>query len=62
MEYLLPTIVDQLIQEKKAQVTVLKSHDEWFGVTYKEDKQVVADAFRKLIADGVYQPVLFDVK
>lgn len=53
-EYLLPTIVDQLIQSKKAQVKVLETKDRWFGVTYKEDKQVVVDSFRRLIEEGVY--------
>ncbi len=59
-EYLLPVIIDQLIQEKRAQVTVLKSHDTWFGVTYREDKQTVVDAFHRLIEAGVYKKVLFD--
>lgn len=59
-EYLLPVIVDQLIQEKRAQVTVLKSHDTWFGVTYREDKQTVVDAFHRLIEAGVYKKALFD--
>ena len=58
-EYLLPTIVDRLIKEKLAKVCVLKSNDTWFGVTYKEDKERVAEAFKKLIADGVYQEKLF---
>ncbi len=58
-EYLLPTIVDQLIQEKRASVTVLKSSDSWFGVTYREDKPIVVEAFKKLIEDGVYNKVLF---
>lgn len=58
-EYLLPTIVDDLIQNKQAKVTVLRSEDNWFGVTYKEDKATVMEAFRKLIADGVYNEKLF---
>lgn len=53
-EYLLPTIVDKLIKSGKASVKVLETQDKWFGVTYKEDKESVVAAFRKLIADGVY--------
>lgn len=53
-EYLLPTIVDQLIKADKASVKVLETRDKWFGVTYKEDKESVVAAFKKLIADGVY--------
>lgn len=58
-EYLLPTIVDQLIQSKKAQVKVLETKDKWFGVTYKEDKQVVVDSFQRLIKERVYSSPLF---
>lgn len=58
-EYLLPTIVDSLIKSGEATVKVLETRDKWFGVTYKEDKQSVVDAFRKLIAEGVYKEKLF---
>ncbi len=58
-EYLLPTIVGDLIGENKADVTVLTSSDKWFGVTYKEDKQVVVDSFAKLVEEGVYPKKLF---
>ena len=53
-EYLLPSIVDQLIQSGDASVKVLETKDKWFGVTYKEDKESVVLSFKKLIADGVY--------
>ena len=38
---------------------VLPTHDKWFGVTYKEDKPVVVESIRKLIADGVYPEKLY---
>ena len=59
-EYLIPTIIDELIQEGKANVTVLESGDKWFGVTYKEDKPAVIRSFAELIAAGVYKEKLFD--
>lgn len=43
-EYFLPFVVDELLQEKKATVRVLKSEDKWYGVTYKEDKPMVMNA------------------
>ena len=58
-EYLLPTIVDNLLQEGVAKVKVLPTDDHWFGVTYKEDKPAVVAAIGKLIADGVYPTPLF---
>lgn len=59
-EYLLPIYIGQLLQRGKVSVRVLETKDKWFGVTYREDKPAVVESFRKLIADGVYQPVLFD--
>lgn len=53
-EYILPTIIDQLIKSGKAKVKLLETNDKWFGVTYKEDKQVVVDSIKQLIADGFY--------
>ena len=58
-EYLLPTIIGDLLNEGKMKVEVRKSHDEWFGVTYKEDKPDVVAAIQKLIKDGVYPEKLF---
>ena len=59
-EYLIPTIVDRLIQQRRANVMVLESRDKWFGVTYKEDKPTVIRSFKKLIDAGVYKEKLFD--
>ena len=53
-EYLLPAVVDRLLQEGKADVKVLETHDKWFGVTYQADKQAVIDAFHGLVERGVY--------
>ena len=58
-EYLLPTIIGELLKEQKVEVKVLKSHDKWFGVTYKEDKEAVVEAIRSLVANGVYPEKLF---
>ena len=61
-EYLLPTIIGSCIREGRGRVKVLESHDRWFGVTYKEDKQVVVDSIRKLVAEGVYPEKLSSVR
>ena len=58
-EYLLPGVVDQMIKEGKAEVSVLKTHDTWFGVTYQEDKEAVMKSFRELEEKGVYTHPLF---
>lgn len=58
-EYFLPFVVDELLREKKAEVTVLKSEDRWYGVTYKEDKPVVTEALRRLKEEGYYPKKLW---
>lgn len=61
-EYLLPTIIGELLEEGRLDVKVLKSHDQWFGVTYKEDRETVTNAVRKLIEDGIYPSVLYSTQ
>lgn len=58
-EYLLPTVVGDLVKEDKAEVSVLKTTDRWFGVTYKEDKDSVVQSIRALIDKGDYPSKLF---
>ena len=59
-EYLLPTIVGGLLRLGEAEVTVLKSNDQWFGVTYKEDKPYVVKSIQALVENGVYPKRLFE--
>jgi UTP-glucose-1-phosphate uridylyltransferase len=53
-EYLLPTIIGDLLSKNRVSVKVLKSNDEWFGVTYKEDKETVRNSIQQLIQEGKY--------
>lgn len=53
-EYLLPNIIDDLIQKDQALVTLLPTQDKWFGVTYKEDKEAVIQSIKDLISQGLY--------
>lgn len=58
-ECYLPFVVDELLKENKAEVKVLKSSDKWFGVTYKEDKEMVRSSIAALKDKGVYPKNLF---
>lgn len=58
-EYFLPKVVDELIKEGLAEVSVLPTKDKWFGVTYKEDRDYVSEAFKRLVREGVYPEKLF---
>lgn len=59
-EYFLPSVVQELLEEDKATVEVLKSEDKWYGVTYKEDKAVVTAAIQAMKAAGKYPKNLWE--
>ena len=61
-EYFLPAVVSRLLEEDRATVSVLKSHDKWYGITYKEDKPQVMAAIRALKAQGLYPEKLWEDK
>ena len=58
-EFLIPTVINDLIQSGREKVRVLYSNDPWFGVTYKEDKSYVQGEIQKLVEKGVYPQNLF---
>lgn len=53
-EYFLPAVVSGLVEEGRATVSVLTSHDKWYGITYKEDKPMVMAAICRLKEEGLY--------
>ncbi|NQY67313.1 MAG: nucleotidyltransferase [Flavobacteriales bacterium] len=59
-EYYIPNIVTDLIESGQAKVEVLPTEETWFGVTYKEDKQLAIDSINKLIGNKVYPTDLWD--
>ena len=58
-EYLIPTVINHLINTNQKQVHVLNSSENWFGVTYKEDKPIVMKKIQELIYNGYYPSKLF---
>jgi NDP-sugar pyrophosphorylase family protein len=59
-EFYIPTAVAGLIDENCAEVSVLLSDDQWYGVTYKEDKAKVQEAFKALLTKGIYPVSLWN--
>ncbi len=53
-EFFLPAVVSELMGEGLCDVKVIKSSDKWYGVTYKEDKASVVEAFKNLKEQGIY--------
>ena len=58
-EYLIPTVVDELIRSGRATVKVLETKDKWFGLTYQADVETVKGALKNLADTGVYPEDLF---
>mgnify|MGYP001303058690 CR=1 FL=1 len=58
-EFLIPSVVNDLIINGKEPVHVLRSNAKWFGVTYKEDKPFVEQEIKKLVKAGEYPEILF---
>jgi len=58
-EYLIPSVVNELVQSGQETVHVLRSGATWFGVTYKEDKPFVEGEIEKLVNKGEYPSKLF---
>lgn len=57
-EYVLPTLVDDLMREEGLKVEVLSTGAVWFGITYREDKEYVMKELKKLHDAGIYPPAL----
>lgn len=58
-EYLIPTVVDELVRDGKASLKLLSTSSKWFGVTYKEDKPGVVANLKALVEAGEYKEGLY---
>ncbi len=56
-EFLIPIVVDILIKKGEAKVKVLHSPDRWYGMTYREDKDIVSDAMKAFCDKGMYNGI-----
>ena len=58
-EYYIPEIVTDMIVSEKIQIEVIPTNDNWFGVTYKEDKAMAVETINKHIENGTYPKKLW---
>ena len=58
-EFLLPDVVNDLVERGKARVKVLPTSEKWFGVTYQADRPMVRAAIDSLVAGGHYPAELW---
>ena len=53
-EFFIPTIADRMIKGGLARMKVLETSEQWFGVTYKEDRPDVLKMINSLIDNKIY--------
>ena len=58
-EYFIPSVVSRLLHEEKATVEVLTTADQWYGVTYREDKPVIMKAIQDMKDQGIFPQKLW---
>ena len=58
-EFFIPSVPDYMVKQGMAEFLVIPTSSKWFGVTYKEDKEIVQESISKLIAEGAYPEKLF---
>ena len=58
-EFLIPSVIDELVHEGKATLKLLSTSSIWFGVTYKEDKPAVVASLKALVDKGEYKKGLY---
>ena len=59
-EFFIPLIGENLVKSNTATFKVVPTSNQWFGVTYKEDKPFVQASIDQLIKDGAYPEKLWD--
>lgn len=58
-EFLIPTVVNNLVKDEKIKVLLKNTSSKWFGVTYAKDKPEVVMKIRELVDRGLYPEELF---
>ena len=59
-EFYIPTQVNELVNTKKATVRILESREKWFGMTYREDREMVIGQMRNLVDKQIYPHNLWE--
>ena len=58
-EFYLPSVIDELIKSGDGKVKVVETNEQWFGLTYKEDKIIVKAKIKELVKKGKYPTKLW---
>ncbi len=61
-EFLIPIVLNEYVKEKSGMVSVIETTANWYGITYKEDKELVVKALAKMTEEGIYPNELWKHK
>ena len=59
-EYYLPEAIKQYLKKSNKTAKVLKTDSQWFGVTYREDRENVVNHIKEAIEKGIYPEKLWN--
>jgi NDP-sugar pyrophosphorylase family protein len=59
-EFLLPNVIDRLIKSGEVEIPVMPTDAKWFGMTYREDLDLVRGKLQELVSKGEYPKSLVD--
>ncbi len=54
-EFLIPNVVDTMINTMGYKCKVVDTDEKWYGITYKEDLPLIKEAIKKMTENGLYR-------
>ena len=58
-EFLIPEVIDKMVEDNEVTLKVLPTPSKWFGITYKEDLDELKEAVEQMKKDGIYPKHLY---
>lgn len=58
-EFQIPDVLDVCLKKNIKTIDVINTSSTWYGMTYKEDKEIVEKAIKKLTKEGLYPQELW---
>jgi hypothetical protein len=59
-EFYIPSVVNDLVRSGKATVKLLDCREKWFGMTYREDREMVVEKLQELVNQHIYPGNLWE--
>lgn len=59
-EFGIPDVIEKLLESNKVSVKIIDTDEKWYGMTYREDKQMVVDAINEMVDSNIYKKNLWE--